>query len=232
MFWTSGSEADSSSEGWSLLPSAHGRASRFECCGPWTKYTRQCSYDHPNDRSKLNCSKWFWKILWKYRWKSSLPYLVTRQLYVLFRDFLECLHYCKTTHYIALSYLPRPSSYLHHSWHCPPPPQPLPLTSWSVSLLPEWIPVSSSDFKGEKSSNLIGGVDGRWFSGLGKGVVAGLEWFELHTRGETGRESLRIDMGEIERILGLSGLCRWSIWSNRPGNEAIWKQNTTEIKNR
>jgi len=99
-----------------------------------------------------------------------------------------------------------------------------PLTSWSDSLLPEWIPVSSSDFTGEKSSSLIGGVDGGWCSGLGYGVVAGLEWFELNTKGETGWASLRIDMGEIARILGLSGLCRWSIWSNRPGNEAICKQ--------
>ena len=38
--------------------------------------------------------------------------------------------------------------------------------------------------------------------------MAGLDWFELNTEGETGRESLRIDMGEIARILGLSGLCR------------------------
>ena len=38
--------------------------------------------------------------------------------------------------------------------------------------------------------------------------MAGLEWFELNTKGDMGRESLRIDMGEIDLILRLSGLCR------------------------
>lgn len=38
--------------------------------------------------------------------------------------------------------------------------------------------------------------------------MAGLEWFELNTKGETGRESLRIEIGEIDRILELSGRSR------------------------
>ena len=66
---------------------------------------------------------------------------------------------------------------------------------------------------------MMGGVDGRWRSGLGEG--AGLVWFELNTKGETGRESLRMDMGEMGRLFGLPGLNRWSIWSILPGSEAV-----------
>ena len=43
-------------------------------------------------------------------------------------------------------------------------------------------------------------------SGLGEGV--GGVWFELNTKGEMGRESLRMDMGERGRVCGLPGLSR------------------------
>ena len=49
----------------------------------------------------------------------------------------------------------------------------------------------------------------------------GLVWFELNTKGDTGRESLKMDMGEMGRFCGLPGLRRWSI---RPGKEAVWEE--------
>ena len=53
----------------------------------------------------------------------------------------------------------------------------------------------------------MGGVGGKGSrSGLGEGV--GLVWFELNTKGETGRESLKMDMGEMGRFCGLPGLKR------------------------
>ena len=36
----------------------------------------------------------------------------------------------------------------------------------------------------------------------------GLVWFELNTKGETGRESLKMDMGEMGRFCALPGLRR------------------------
>ena len=71
----------------------------------------------------------------------------------------------------------------------------------------------------------MGGVDGRGCSGLGEGEGegAGLVWLELNAKGDIGRESLRIDMGEMGRTMGLSGLKSWSMPSILPGNEAVWK---------
>lgn len=69
----------------------------------------------------------------------------------------------------------------------------------------------------------MGGVDGKCCSGMGEGQGegAGLVWFELNARGDIGRESLRMDMGETGRAGGVSGLRRWSMRSILPGNEAV-----------